>query len=133
MVDRRNLDDPLDALIQLTLSGVTFEVKGDKLTYSNLPVDPATQDFFRIRLDLIRQHKAEVIAWLNTRTNLDTLEQLNKTSVFLAEQVAYCEERRSIWDSWMTAWRQLLILALNTAGELESTVNNVRLSEDDSK
>ena len=131
MVERRIIDDPLDALVQLESAGVVFEVKGDKLSFAGLSADPATNEFFRTRLDLIREHKAKVIEWLGSRTEKDILAQFDKTTLFLADQVAYSEGICDKWNRAVEAWRRLLILAMEKQIALETASDNLQLSGDD--
>ena len=129
MVERRTLDDPRDAVVQLELQGVTFNVKDDRLSFAGLPADPATSEFLRVRLDLIRQNKAQAIEWLSSRTDADILAQVEKTVGFLSDQVSYSEVWRDGYGRKAETWRRVLILALEKQAELETRRDNERLPD----
>jgi hypothetical protein len=82
-----SLEDALDAVVELEVIGFQFSIEGDNLHYQGPTIEEQNgkqiqipPSYIRRRLDLIKEHKPEVIAWLQTRTKADIVGCLKRTS-----------------------------------------------------
>jgi hypothetical protein len=101
-----SLEDALDAIVELEVIGFQFSVEGETLHYQGTNVEefnckqtPIPDTYINKRLDLIRVHKPDVIAWLQTRNKPEILRCLERV-------LGRVQERAKTWQWWAEFYRQ---------------------------
>ena len=131
------IENALDAIVELEVIGFQFSVDGDNLHYQGtaiedqngkqIPIDPT---YIRNRLALIKEHKTEVVAWLQTRTKADILHSLERISVRVQELAkvwerwagAYQKQTEYIWEHYTKVYRSFLLLEAEVQAESDGVL-----------
>jgi hypothetical protein len=137
-----SVEDALDAVVELEIIGFQFSVDGDNLHYQGMrvedqngkqiPIDPM---YICNRLALIKEHKAEVVAWLRTRTKTEIIRSLERISVRVQELAkvwekwaeAYQKQTEYIWEHYTKVYRSFLLLEAEVNAEPDGVLQEVNI------
>jgi hypothetical protein len=106
------LTDAYDAVVELEVIGFQFSIYGENLQFQGTETEEfegllihIPPSYLHSRLALIKEHKSEVINWLETRSTEDIVRSLSRVIDFVQALAETHQHSIDAWQRWIDLYK----------------------------